>query len=72
MSEIDFVCPTCAAKPGEKCETLTGMALPGSHPQRPSSCAACDAERAKTYGYRACQDCEDGTGHQGALEGDEA
>jgi len=34
MNAIDFECPQCGAKPGERCHTLTGKVTPVSHPKR--------------------------------------
>ena len=34
MNAIDFECPVCGAKPGERCHTLTGKANPVSHARR--------------------------------------
>ena len=34
MNAIDFECPTCGAKPGERCHTLTGKMTPVSHSKR--------------------------------------
>jgi hypothetical protein len=34
MNAIDFECPVCGAKPGERCHTLTGKANPVSHAKR--------------------------------------
>jgi len=34
MNAIDFECPVCGAKPGERCQTLTGKANPVSHAKR--------------------------------------
>jgi hypothetical protein len=34
MNAIDFECPVCGAKPGERCHTLTGKANPVSHSKR--------------------------------------
>jgi hypothetical protein len=34
MNAIDFECPECGAKPGEKCHTLTGKLTPVSHAKR--------------------------------------
>ncbi len=34
MNAIDFECPVCGAKPGERCHTLTGKATPVSHAKR--------------------------------------
>jgi len=43
MNAIDFECPVCGAKPGERCHTLTGKANPVSHAKRKQ--AALDLER---------------------------
>ena len=43
MNAIDFECPVCGAKPGERCHTLTGKANPVSHAKRKQ--AALDTER---------------------------
>jgi len=32
--ELAVRCPTCGAKPGEKCELSTGMPRTDSHPDR--------------------------------------
>ena len=45
MNAIDFECPTCGAKAGERCHTLTGKATPVSHPKRKQ--AALDQERSR-------------------------
>jgi hypothetical protein len=42
MNAIDFECPACGAKPGERCHTLTGKANPVSHAKRKQ--AALDIE----------------------------
>ena len=34
MNAIDFECPECGAKPGERCHTYTGKMQPVSHPKR--------------------------------------
>jgi hypothetical protein len=34
MNAIDFECPVCGAKPGERCHTITGKANPVSHAKR--------------------------------------
>ena len=34
MNAIDFECPECGAKPGERCHTFTGKATPVSHARR--------------------------------------
>ena len=34
MNAIDFECPVCGAKPGERCHTMTGKANPVSHAKR--------------------------------------
>lgn len=34
MNAIDFECPVCGAKAGERCHTLTGKATPVSHSKR--------------------------------------
>jgi hypothetical protein len=34
MNAIDFDCPVCGAKAGERCHTLTGKANPVSHARR--------------------------------------
>jgi hypothetical protein len=34
MNAIDFECPVCGAKPGERCHTATGKANPVSHAKR--------------------------------------
>jgi hypothetical protein len=34
MNAIDFECPECGARPGERCHTLTGKATPVSHAKR--------------------------------------
>ena len=34
MNAIDFECPVCGAKPGERCHTLTGKITPVSHSKR--------------------------------------
>ncbi len=34
MNAIDFECPVCGAKAGERCHTLTGKANPVSHAKR--------------------------------------
>ena len=43
MNAIDFECPVCGAKPGERCHTLTGKANPVSHAKR--KLAALESER---------------------------
>jgi hypothetical protein len=43
MNAIDFECPVCGAKAGERCHTLTGKANPVSHAKRKQ--AALDLER---------------------------
>ena len=43
MNAIDFECPVCGAKPGERCHTLTGKANPVSHAKRKQ--AALDMKR---------------------------
>ncbi|HVP55648.1 MAG TPA: hypothetical protein VMU45_11690 [Candidatus Eisenbacteria bacterium] len=34
MNAIDFECPECGAKPGERCRTYTGKMQPVSHVRR--------------------------------------
>jgi hypothetical protein len=34
MNAIDFECPVCGAKAGDRCHTLTGKANPVSHAKR--------------------------------------
>jgi hypothetical protein len=34
MNAIDFECPVCGAKVGERCHTFTGKALPVTHAKR--------------------------------------
>ena len=34
MNAIDFECPECGAKPGERCRTFTGKMQPVSHAKR--------------------------------------
>ncbi|HVP49878.1 MAG TPA: hypothetical protein VMT56_01515 [Candidatus Bathyarchaeia archaeon] len=34
MNAIDFECPECGAKPGERCHTYTGKWQPVAHPKR--------------------------------------
>jgi len=34
MNAIDFECPVCGAKRGERCHTITGKANPVSHAKR--------------------------------------
>ena len=34
MNAIDFECPECGAKPGERCHTYTGKIQPVSHARR--------------------------------------
>jgi hypothetical protein len=34
MNAIDVECPQCGAKPGQRCNTLTGKANPVSHAKR--------------------------------------
>lgn len=34
MNAIDFECPVCGAKPGERCHTITGKSTPVSHSKR--------------------------------------
>lgn len=34
MNAIDFQCPECGAKPGERCHTVTGKLTPVSHAKR--------------------------------------
>jgi hypothetical protein len=34
MNAIDFECPECGAKPGERCRTLTGKWQPVAHAKR--------------------------------------
>ena len=34
MNAIDFECPECGAKPGERCHTHTGKLTPVSHAKR--------------------------------------
>ena len=45
MNAIDFECPVCGAKPGERCHTLTGKANPVSHAKR--KLAALEGEHAR-------------------------
>jgi len=45
MNAIDFQCPVCGAKSGERCHTLTGKANPVSHAKRKQ--AALDIERTR-------------------------
>jgi hypothetical protein len=45
MNAIDFECPVCGAKPGERCQTLTGKANPVSHSKR--KLVAFEAEHAR-------------------------
>jgi hypothetical protein len=42
MNAIDFECPACGAKPGERCHTLIGKVTPVSHAKRKQ--AALDRE----------------------------
>ena len=34
LNPMDFECPACGAKPGEKCQTISGKAMPKSHAKR--------------------------------------
>ena len=34
LNPMDFECPACGAKPGEKCQTITHKAMPKSHAKR--------------------------------------
>ena len=34
MNAIDFECPECGAKPGERCRTFTGKWQPVAHAKR--------------------------------------
>jgi hypothetical protein len=34
MNAIDFECPVCGAKPGERYHTITGKSTPVSHSKR--------------------------------------
>lgn len=34
MNAIEVECPECGAKPGKRCQTLTGKATPVSHAKR--------------------------------------
>ena len=34
MNAIDFECPECGAKPGERCHTFTGKWQPVAHAKR--------------------------------------
>jgi hypothetical protein len=34
MNAIDVECPECGAKPGKRCQTMTGKATPVSHGKR--------------------------------------
>lgn len=40
MNAIDFECPVCGAKPGERCHTATGKANPVSHSRRKQAALA--------------------------------
>lgn len=34
LNAMDFECPACGAKPGEKCQTITHKAMPRPHARR--------------------------------------
>jgi hypothetical protein len=43
--QMTLVCPLCSAKPGQDCETVSGIALPLVHVARIKTAAARDAAK---------------------------